>query len=209
MYLFFDTETTGLPLDWNAPVTLLSNWPRLVQLAYLIYDENEKLVEEKEFIIKPEGFNIPIESSRVHHITTERALAEGWSLVGVLRNFLNTLHCQKYLIAHNMNFDEKIVGAELLRAGLPNALDDKERFCTMVSTVDFCAIPSASMRQQFKYPRLNELYYKLFAEDFSDAHHALTDARVCAKCFFELKRRGIIELPQKDEGVKMEQGSLF
>jgi len=30
MYLFFDTETTGLPRNWKAPVTDLDNWPRMV-----------------------------------------------------------------------------------------------------------------------------------------------------------------------------------
>jgi hypothetical protein len=36
MYLFFDTETTGLPKSWKAPVTDVNNWPRLVQLAFLL-----------------------------------------------------------------------------------------------------------------------------------------------------------------------------
>lgn len=209
MYLFFDTETTGLPLDWNAPVTLLSNWPRLVQLAYILYDENENLVEEKEFIVKPAGFTIPWQSAHVHGITTERAVAEGWELESVLRNFANTLQYPTYLIAHNMNFDEKIMGAELLRAEMPNLLEGKRRLCTMTGSVDFCAIPSVSSRQRYKYPRLSELHHKLFGENFTDAHHALTDARVCAKCFFELKKRGVMNLPQKLSEVKMEQGSLF
>ncbi len=33
MYLFFDTETTGLPRNWHAPASDLANWPRLIQLA--------------------------------------------------------------------------------------------------------------------------------------------------------------------------------
>ncbi len=37
-YVFFDTETTGLPLNWKAPVTELENWPRLIQLAYIVYN---------------------------------------------------------------------------------------------------------------------------------------------------------------------------
>lgn len=74
MYLFFDTETTGLPKNWKAPVTDLNNWPRLVQLAY---DSNGNKISGGDFIIKPEGFSIPTESSRIHGISTERALRAG------------------------------------------------------------------------------------------------------------------------------------
>jgi len=66
MYLFFDTETTGLPLNWKAPVTHVNNWPRMVQLAYLYYDTDGKMIDSGDYIIKPEGFTIPAEVSRIH-----------------------------------------------------------------------------------------------------------------------------------------------
>lgn len=59
MYLFFDTETTGLPKRWNAPVTDLENWPRLVQLAWIMYDDRGNMLESRDVIVKPEGFTIP------------------------------------------------------------------------------------------------------------------------------------------------------
>ena len=65
MYLFFDTETTGLPKRWNAPVTDLENWPRLVQLAWIMYDDRGNMLESRDVIVKPEGFTIPPEASRV------------------------------------------------------------------------------------------------------------------------------------------------
>lgn len=37
MILFFDTETIGLPKIWNAPISDIDNWPRLIELAYLVY----------------------------------------------------------------------------------------------------------------------------------------------------------------------------
>lgn len=58
MYLFFDTETTGLPKRWNAPVTDLENWPRLVQLAWIMYDDRGNMLESRDVIVKPEGFTI-------------------------------------------------------------------------------------------------------------------------------------------------------
>ena len=74
MYLFFDTETTGLPKNWKAPVTDLNNWPRLVQLAFLYYDNNGNKISGGDFIIKPEGFTIPADASRIHGISTEKAI---------------------------------------------------------------------------------------------------------------------------------------
>ena len=75
MYLFFDTETTGLPRNWKAPVSDLNNWPRLVQLAFLYYDNNGNKISSGDFIIKPEGFTIPTDVSRIHGITTERSIS--------------------------------------------------------------------------------------------------------------------------------------
>src|ERR1700687_2923769 len=115
MYLFFDTETTGLPLNWKAPVSDLNNWPRLVQLAYLFYDRNGNKITGGDFIIKPEGFIIPKDASRIHGISTERANKEGKPLQTVLDEFQGLIDEAEYLVAHNMSFDEKIMGAEFLR----------------------------------------------------------------------------------------------
>ena len=60
MFLIFDTETTGFPKDWNAPITDLDNWPRVVQLAWQIHDENGELVEvhaQLEYRILPFSFS--------------------------------------------------------------------------------------------------------------------------------------------------------
>lgn len=192
VYLFFDTETTGLPRSWNAPVTALDNWPRLVQLAYMAYDGDGGLIAAVDTIIKPQGFTIPVESSRIHGITTERALAEGRDLVSVLRDFKALLDPARYLVAHNMSFDEKILGAEFLRNGLPDIPAAKYKICTMHSTTEFCAIPGP---RGYKWPKLTELHRKLFNKDFSEAHNAAADIAATAKCFWELKEQGIIKIP--------------
>src|SRR2546428_6233651 len=114
MFLFFDTETTGLPKNWKAPVTDLNNWPRLVQLAYLLYDKNGNKISEGNHIIKPEGYTIPNEASKVHGISTERANREGKNLSNVLIDFQSLINKAEHLVAHNMSFDEKIMGSEFL-----------------------------------------------------------------------------------------------
>lgn len=185
MYLFFDTETTGLPKNWKAPVYDLDNWPRLVQLAFLYYDGNGNKISGGDYIIKPEGFTIPSDASRVHEISTERALREGQSLISVLQHFNSLIGQSSYLVAHNMSFDEKIVGAEFLRNGMPNSIQIKNKICTMERTTNFCAINGP---YGYKWPKLSELHYKLFRTGFEEAHNAAVDIKATAKCFWELKR---------------------
>ncbi|MDI9320313.1 MAG: 3'-5' exonuclease [Phycisphaerales bacterium] len=189
MYLFFDTETTGLPRNWKALVSELNNWPRLVQLAFLYYDNNGNKISGGDFIIKPEGFTIPTDVSRIHGISTERAIREGQSLRAVLLNFQSLIGQASYLVAHNMSFDEKIVGAEFLRNGMQNSIQTKNKICTMEKTTNFCAIDGP---YGYKWPKLSELHYKLFRTGFEEAHNAAVDITATAKCFWELKRKNIL-----------------
>jgi DNA polymerase III subunit epsilon len=189
MYLFFDTETTGLPRDWRAPVTALSNWPRLVQLAWLLYEKDGKLLSDGNYIIRPDGFTIPTAASSIHGITTEKALAHGAELQKVLQDFVKLLMTSKYLVAHNMSFDENIVGAELLRTGMKNHLDAKKKICTMKETTHYCGIDGPYGK---KWPKLTELHNKVFGENFPDAHDASIDIKITAKCFWELRKRKVL-----------------
>lgn len=189
MYLFFDTETTGLPKNWKAPITDLNNCPRMVQLAFLFYDSSGNKISGEDYIIKPEGFTIPSDASRIHGITTERADREGKSLLLVLQEFNSLINEANYLVAHNMSFDEKIVGAEFLRNKMQNSIATKRKICTMESTTKFCAIDGP---YGYKWPKLSELHYKLFRTNFEESHNAAVDINATAKCFWELKRIGKI-----------------
>ncbi len=189
MYLFFDTETTGLPRNWRAPVTDLDNWPRMVQLAFLLCDGKGNQLSSGDYLIKPEGFVIPPSAVQIHGISTGRAMLEGAPLGQVLQLFYELVADAEVLVAHNISFDEKIVGSELIRAGMPNTLPSKRKICTMESTTDFCAIKGPYGN---KWPKLSELYFRLFGTVFDEAHNAAVDMQATAKCFWELKRRGVI-----------------
>ncbi|MFA6330363.1 MAG: 3'-5' exonuclease, partial [Candidatus Micrarchaeia archaeon] len=190
MYLFFDTETTGLPQRWNADFSDVDNWPRMVQLGFLVYDDAGKLKESADLIIKPEGFTIPEEVVKIHGISTERALAEGIALAEALDRFVDVLDEAHTLVAHNIDFDQKILGAELYRLGLHadiETLKEIDKICTMKAATNYCAIPKPGYGQGYKWPTLAQLHWKLFAKEFAGSHSAYTDAEACAKCFFKLK----------------------
>ena len=189
MYLFFDTETTGIPKNYKAPASDLKNWPRLVQIAWLTTDDNGSEIRSAEHIVKPNGFTIPADAAKIHGITMDIAQERGEDIKAILDGIVKDIEIAQVLIAHNMAFDEKILGAELLRAGSLNHVEAKQRRCTMQSATDFCRLPGP---YGYKWPTLNELHLKLFRESFSGAHRALVDVRACAKCYFELKRLKIM-----------------
>ena len=189
LYLFFDTETTGTPLNYKAPSSDTRNWPRLVQLGWILMTKNGKKVSEKSYIVKPKDFTIPADATKIHKITTKMALEQGRELSFVIDEFLKDFNKAKYIVGHNIDFDTKIVGAELIRLSRPDVMDSKKAFCTMKSSIDFCKIPGY---YGYKYPKLQELYHKLFGRDFEEAHNAASDIEATQQCFWELRKRGLI-----------------
>jgi len=190
MYLFFDTETTGLPKDYKAPASDTDNWPRLVQIAWILTDNERNILESKEFIITPNGFTIEDGAANVHGISTEKALDIGVDLVYVLGEFNKAIDSADYVIAHNISFDEKIIGAEFIRNRVNSNFGHKTKMCTMHSATDYCKLPG--FYGKYKWPKLSELHYKLFGTFFEEAHNALADIQATARCFFELINKEII-----------------
>ncbi len=170
------------------------NWPRVIQIAWLLYNEAGHLIESDACLIQPYGFIIPPESQHIHGITTEQALAEGKKLIDVLHTLGSVVKKAEIIVAHNLKFDEKVLSAEYFRMNLPLPfIKEKKRFCTMENSVEFCRIPGT---RGYKWPSLSQLYWKLFNINLEDSHNASVDVAACAKCFFELKQRGMISLRQ-------------
>jgi len=189
MYIIFDTETTGLPKRYNAPIQDVDNWPRAVQLAWQIHDEWGELIEQKSVLIKPEGFDIPYDSEQIHGISTALADKKGETLVDVLEEFNNALDKAKFMVGQNVDFDVNIMGAEFYRAGFDTALMDMPVLDTCTEkTAKLCQIPGGR-GGGFKLPTLTELHEFLFKEPFAEAHNASADVEATARCFLELLRK--------------------
>ena len=188
-YLFFDTETTGVPRNYKAPSSDTRNWPRLVQLAWILADEEGNRIHDSNLIAKPEGFVIPTDATKIHGITTQKALAEGILLKDAISMFKADLDLANFVVGHNVDFDKKIVGAEMVRLGMSDELGRKKSYCTMLSTTNFCKIPGP---YGYKYPKLQELYKKLFGKEFDNAHDAMSDIEATEQCFWELRKRKLI-----------------
>ena len=191
MYLIFDTETTGLPKDWKKPYTDTDNWPRAIQIAWQLHDELGELIEAKDYIIQPIGFDIPYDAEKIHGISTAYALQEGVTLEHAMAEFQEALAKSKFIVGQNVGFDKNIVGCEFHRLGLGNEWQNLPVLdtCTEV-TATLCKLPGGR-GGKFKLPTLSELHKELFDEPFAEAHNATADVEATTRCFFELIRREV------------------
>ena len=200
--VFFDTETTGLPRDYNAPSSNLDNWPRLVQLAWIVSDYEGNVLSSENHIIIPNGFEIPSRSAAIHGITTSIAKSKGENLIDVIDKFLGVLQNATAIAGHNISFDQHIVEAEILRCGRTNILKSIPAYCTMKLSANYCNILNSN--KDVKWPTLQELFFKLYGEKFEGAHNAMADIRATYRCFFTLVKLGVIKL--KDECIDCYRG---
>jgi DNA polymerase III subunit alpha len=198
MYLIFDTETTGLPRNWAAPITDTDNWPRCIQIAWQLHDEMGNLIEHQDYLIKPEGFNIPFDAERIHGISTELAQARGVALKDVLEKFNIALSKSKFIVGQNVGFDVNIMGCEFYRLEIPSPM-------ASMPVLDTCTEITASLLKlpggrggKFKLPTLTELHEYLFGQKFEEAHNATADVEATTRCFLELIKREVFTKEELD-----------
>jgi len=189
MFLIFDTETTGLPKRWNAPITDTDNWPRCIQIAWQLHDAMGNLVEHQDYLVRPDGFNIPYDAEQIHGISTELAEQKGVPLAEVLEKFNAAMAKTKFIVGQNVGFDLNIMGAEFHRLGVANPLQELPVLDTCTEeTASLCQIPGGR-GGKFKLPTLTELHEYLFKAPFAEAHNATADVEATTRCFLELVRR--------------------
>jgi DNA polymerase-3 subunit epsilon len=176
-YLYFDTETTSFPAANIAP---LEQQPHVVQLAALLTDTNDQAEHQLNYLIRPSGWTIHPGAQEVHGISLEKAAAEGVPLWLAINAFACLCQQADVVVAHNIEFDLKVIGFEIQRLGLPDIFALKERCCTMKQTTDICRLPG-KYPGKFKSPKLAEAYRHFFQEDFEGAHDAMADVRACAR----------------------------
>jgi DNA polymerase III subunit alpha len=201
MYIIFDTETTGLPKNWNLDYTHTDNWPRAVQIAWQLHDDFGNLVDAKDFLIKADGFDIPYDAEKIHGISTELANQFGEDLEKVAHLFNEALDKAKFVVGQNVGFDKNIMGCEFHRLGIANKLQE-------MPVLDTCTEVTASLLKlpggrggKFKLPTLSELHIYLFNEPFAEAHNATADVEATTRCFFELIRQEVFTKEELQQEV--------
>ncbi|MFM7320728.1 MAG: exonuclease domain-containing protein, partial [Armatimonadota bacterium] len=156
--------------------------------AWVIEDDKAIRHSFVSQIVRPDGFEIPPGASNVHGITTERALAEGEEIHGVLDALAAAAAGASRIVAHNAAFDGPVIAAEYFRMGRTPPFDPSAMRCTMETGKHFTKIPGRY--GDWKWPTLHELHNRLFLEGFDGAHDAGADVAACARCYYGLLQRG-------------------
>ena len=195
MILACDTETAGLPrkhLPLDHP-----EQPHLVELGAVLCEDNGKERASFNLIVRPDGWEIPEEASNIHGITTATALACGVPLLVALSALTHLWGQASLMIAHNAEFDLKIIDIALARAGREPTYKRPPSRCTMRLATPVLNLPPTDRMKAVgmtkpKRPSLQEAHTALLGTPFDGAHNALADARACARVFFAMKEKGYV-----------------
>lgn len=191
MYLFFDTSANGKPKNYKAPSTDAFNWPRMIHLSWLVYNEERELINSGDDIVKTIT-NISIEVEKRHKVTPAMAEDDGKNLKEILLPFKEAIKDAKFIISHNLNFNKGVVGAEFYRASIDHALEYSNNYCLMQEATWFCKIKGTAGR--YKWPTLTDIHTKIYKAGYENPGHATADVAVTALTFFHLLDDEAIEV---------------
>jgi DNA polymerase III epsilon subunit-like protein len=201
LVLVYDTETTGLPKKGVSKIPCVEEekmYPHVVQLSYVIYNiVTNQIIKVYDNVISIENdIHISEESISLHHITREIMIAKGIPIVDALNSFMRDLESVDLIVGHNISFDNKMIHIEMLRnrehfdSSCISTFERSTKFyCTMMNTVDLCAIKTTyknSVKTYNKFPKLSELYKHLFNLTPTKLHNSLNDVMLCLQCFCKL-----------------------
>lgn len=176
--LIFDTETTGLPNNKRqSALSKPNNWPHIVSISWVIMEsKTSEIIKVNNHIIKPIGWTVPQESTRIHGISHDMAVQKGEDLSTIIRQFMSD-PCDM-IVAHNIEFDMNVLtNAIVWDLGMEPPMFPQE-ICTMKLSTNICKIPGKY--RDYKYPSLKELYFHVFSKypDESRLHGSLYDVTV-------------------------------
>jgi DNA polymerase III epsilon subunit-like protein len=198
--LFIDTETNGLPLNKYAAYTSTEMWPHIIQISWQIVDSKtwQVVSEEDHFLKLRTQWNKDAE--RVHQIPESIARNFGKEPLEVLKKLHADLSTCSYVVGHNLSFDKTVIMSEIQRLYEKKLIDVSpvafwskiKEVCTMKSTKALCGLKFKDS-SDLKFPRLNELYLKLFGNPYdirgASLHNAKHDVSCLIMCARELVKR--------------------
>ncbi len=215
--LLFDTETTGLiPRRTELRRDTIHLFPYAVQISFLLFDDATHAIEEMhDFVVQlPDHVDIPEEASKIHGITTAEMRRVGVPFAQVMDVMLRCLRRADRVVAHNVEFDHRIIQVELARrafevSGVMDVVDVEANtprcfrqrlhewctfpqwYCTMQSMTDVCQIRAQTPRGKsyWKFPKLSELHAYLFGEVPHHLHNAMCDVLVTLRCYVWMQQQ--------------------
>lgn len=191
MILIFDTSAAGKPKSYKKPYTDTFNWPRMIHISWLVYNNSGELIRDENHLISNYANEIPENILKFHRLDIETIHQEGKDIVEVLEKFKKDVDEAKYVFSFNLNYNENIVGAEYVRNNISHRLHQSEKYCLMQESTYFCKIKSSDGR--YKWPTLTELHTKCFDAGFAGPNNARNDVLAATSCFNDLWSRGELD----------------
>lgn len=194
--LIVDTETTGFwssKLDLNDP-----EQGNIIQLAFLMYDENRKCRQRFSSLLKPLKENIICNESayKSHGINMNECYDYGCNQNLALNFFYDNIVKTDIIVGFNVDFDINMIIQQFKRIGMEDVksiLDSKRVFDIMKIVNPI--VKSVSKKTGYKKnPTLQESYQYYFKEDMKNAHDAFYDIIYTTKIFFKLLDDGVIKI---------------
>jgi DNA polymerase III epsilon subunit-like protein len=220
--LIFDVETTGL-LPKVLPEDL-TDMPYIIQLSFAVYDLTHHIILETydAYVKPPKGVIVSEKITEITGITQKHVEKHGQNICDVLLKLYTAYTSVDMVVAHNLDFDSRMVTLEAKRnvSRLPFDVNPfitwmfqpqycrmtcMELFCTMQTSVELCSIKKTSSRgkQYNKFPKLVELYQQLFEKTPENLHNSMVDVLVCLRCFLKIKYN--IHLTDKEFDMHISQ----
>jgi len=183
-YVVVDTETSGV-----------GKTDTVLQLAYQTFDaEGKPLDWFSGYFAPPWEYEIHPEALKVNGLTKEFILEKGYrgsqihSRLDRIRIFALD---GAIIVGHNISFDLRMIRQDMRRYGITE-IHNEVSFCTKNNREIKSYVGATDINNNPKAPSLAELHTRLFGESIQGAHDALADVRATSRCFFELKRLGIV-----------------
>tara|TARA_Y200000002_G_scaffold356937_1_gene339083 strand:+ start:1672 stop:2379 length:708 start_codon:yes stop_codon:yes gene_type:complete len=207
-FLVYDVETTGLLPRGNKHSMPIEEYPHIIQLSFAIYDyETKRIVWEYDSYVKLDNVDIPEKITNITGITKEICETQGNPMHEVLEKFYEAYMFCEGLVAHNMDFDEKMIKIELernrpiLMKTAPHCfmtfnemyenVHGIDRYCTMKKGTDLCDLTLEARDgrpAKKKWPKLVQLYEHLFPnQKVNGFHNSLVDVKACLRCYLKMR----------------------
>jgi DNA polymerase-3 subunit epsilon len=189
--LYYDTETTGLPL-YGEPSTD-PRQPHITQIAAeLCNAETGETLAAMNFLIKPTDWTIPDDIATLTGITTEKAQAFGVPIEDALNLFFGMWTYNTVRVAHNQPFDARMVRIAMLRdMQIDDAIAERWKispaFCTQAKSTKIVNV-AREPGCKLKTANLREAYKHFTGLELINAHNAAADVAACKAVYFGIQK---------------------
>lgn len=190
MYLIFDASANGRPRSYKAPLDDTAAWPHLMHLSWIVLGKDLKPKEDYNMLINPDSYTPTPEALKSHHIEKEDLYSSSDSIASVLQQFTSSVNQSQYLLAHNLQYNEGVIGSEYYRMSMSSPLIAAEKYCLMQEATYFCKLPG---KRGYKWPSLQEMHSIMFRQGYTPAGHARADVIAASRCFIFLMKAGALE----------------